>query len=112
MPPSAFSDVFMCDEQTAKLLVEKCFAPSVIEQAFNLRSCEGAKDSWCYGRVGEAGIVATLPRSYAGNVQVVGQAVKNMAKALNMPPMYMLVTLVSGAACINTQRKIAEKSGA
>lgn len=103
---------FALDECSARLLVEKCFAPATIEKAFNLRSCSGPEDSWCYRVMGASDdIVVALPRHFDGNVGAVAKAVKDMASALDMPPMFMLIALVSGAACINTQQKMTEKIG-
>ncbi len=104
---SALSLFFSLDEQSAKLLVNKCFVPSVVEQAFNLQEADSTEDAWCYRLAGSEDVIATLPRKFDGNVSVVATAIKDMAAALNAAPMFMLVVLVSGAACINTQRKMA-----
>ena len=103
---------FSLDERSARLLVEKCFAPATIEKAFNLRSCDGPEDSWCYKVQGESdGRVVSLPRRFDGNVGAVSKAIKDMAAILSTPPMFMLIALVSGAACINTQLKMEQTKG-
>lgn len=110
MSKSGLTSFFALDDHTARLLVEKCFAPMVVERAFNLQVCETTEDAWHYEVPGaSSGVVAVLPRKYSGSVSDVAQAVKSMASALGQQPMFLLIALVSGAAILSARQKIAEE---